>query len=161
MKTPPMFYPQEDGKLTEIPAEHAAVLDLYRDRMPLVHEPQFFGDPIQLYPLVIEEPEPLGTPEPGDLETAARRVCGYLEAKRHGRDPAAPDFERLAVAAVRAYVLDSGVFGGSMAHEDGPRAVERAITRETARAGRRLHKAVDRAVSEETANLVENWWVKS
>ncbi|MFI6468746.1 hypothetical protein ACIBL5_00535 [Streptomyces sp. NPDC050516] len=159
MKTPPMFYPQEDGKLTEIPDEHAKVLDLYRDRMPLVYEPQFTGDPIQLYPLIIEEQEPLGTPEPGQLETAARRVADYLENWRLGKDPVKPDFERLAVAAVRAYVEDMGVFAGSLAHDEGVAAVGKAVSQETARVGRELHRAVDRAVRDATAEIVEGWWV--
>lgn len=160
MKTPPMFYPQEDGKLTEIPAEHAEILELYRDRMPLVREIQEFGDPM-LYDLIDVDPEPWGTPRPGGLELHAARVADYLKAQRHGKDPAKPNFERLAVAAIRAYIEDMGIFAGSLSHDDGARYVERSIKTETARAGRSLHKAVNRAVSDHAKNLVENWWVTS
>lgn len=74
MTTPKMFAPQHDGSMLPIPAEDAAILDLYREAetfvkpehlpvlhrypiMPLVFEPQFFGDPFPLYPLVEEHPE--------------------------------------------------------------------------------------------------------
>jgi hypothetical protein len=160
MKTPPMFYPQEDGKLVEIPEEHAAILELYRDRMPVVWEIQETG-PHYLYALIDVDEEPYGTPQPGALENASRRVAGYLKAKRLGEDPAVPDFERLAVAAIRAYVEEMGVFAGSLSHGDGPKAVEQSIKTETARAGRKLKTAVDSAVRDHATNLVENWWVKA
>lgn len=158
MKTPPMFYPQEDGKLSEIPDEHAEILNLYRDRMPLVYEVVETGAP-QMWALIDVDEEPYGTPQPEALETAARRVAGYLKAKRLGNDPVAPDFARLATAAIRAHVEDAGVFAGSLAHEDGVRAVERAVTGETARIGGKLHKAVDRAVRDSNAEIIEGWWV--
>ncbi|TGB09789.1 hypothetical protein [Streptomyces sp. MZ04] len=160
MMTPPMFYPQEDGKLTEIPAEHAAILDLYRDRMPLVYEIQEFGDPM-MYDLIDVDAEPFDTPEPGELETVAARVARYLKGKRLGKDPVPPDFERLAVAAIRARVEDMGILGGSLAHDEGPLGVERSVKEATAQAGRSLRKAVNRAVSDTAADLVENWWVKA
>lgn len=52
-----MLYPQEDGKLVEIPEEHAAVLALYRERMPVVFEVQEYGQPM-LYPLIDVDAEP-------------------------------------------------------------------------------------------------------
>lgn len=158
MKTPPMFYPQEDGKLTEIPDEHAEILNLYRDRMPLVFEVVETGPPM-MYALIDVDEEPYGTPRPDALETAARRVAGYLKAQRLGADPIKPDFDRLAVAAIRAHVEDAGVFAGSLAHNDGVRAVERAVMGETARVGRKLHKTVDKAVRNATAEIIEGWWV--
>lgn len=160
MMTPPMFFPQEDGKLAEIPPEHAVILDLYRDRMPLVFEVQESGPPM-MYALIDVEAEPYGTPQPGQLETAASRVASYLRAQRLGDDPRVPDFERLALAAIRAYVEDLGVFAGSCSHTDGPKAVERSIKEATARAGRKLSKAVDGAVESVAADLVEKWWVSA
>lgn len=161
MMTPPMFYPQEDGKLAEIPDEHAKILDLYRDRMPLVHEPQFSGDPIGLYPLIVEEQEPQGTPEPSALESAARRVADRLECHRRNGETYSVDVERLAVLAMRAHIEHEGVFAGSLSHDDGPQAVERSIKAETARAGRKLTKAVETAVTAVAADLVEKWWVNA
>ncbi|MDI5964835.1 hypothetical protein [Streptantibioticus silvisoli] len=74
VSTPTMYHPQDDGTLILIPAADAAVLDRYRDGdeptaedwpvvaryypvMPLVYEPQFFGDPFPLYPLIDEVTE--------------------------------------------------------------------------------------------------------
>lgn len=68
MKTPPMFYPQEDGKLVEIPEEHAAILELYRDRMPVVWEIQETG-PHYLYDLIDVDEEPYGAPRAGFSRT--------------------------------------------------------------------------------------------
>ncbi|MFJ5027779.1 hypothetical protein ACIQB5_06720 [Streptomyces sp. NPDC088560] len=153
-----VLYPQEDGKLVEIPDEHAAVLALYRDRMPLVFEVQEWGPPM-LYPLIDVDEEPIGTPRAGALETHARRAADYLKAKRLGGDPIVPDFERLAGAAIRAYVEDMGVLAGSLSHDDGPAAVEQSIKEETARTGRRLRAVVDKAVHETKADLVKNWGV--
>lgn len=160
MTTPPMFYPQEDGKLAEIPDEHAAILDLYRERMPLVFGVLEWGPP-GLHDLILPEQEPLGLPDPSALETAARRVAGYFKAKRLGDNPAKPDFERLAVQAIRAYVEHAGVFAGSLSHDDGVKAVERSVMDETGRAGRQLHQVVDKAVRNSNAEIVEGWWVTS
>ncbi|MEU1908126.1 hypothetical protein [Streptomyces hygroscopicus] len=145
-----MLYPQEDGKLAEIPDEHAAVLALYRDRMPLVFEVQECGPPM-LYPLIDVDEEPYGTPRPGALEYAARRVAGTLKAKRLSEDPAAPDFERLAVAAIRAYVQDMADFAAAVAYGDGAAAEHQAAKAEAARAGRKLTKVVERAVRDAQA----------
>ncbi|MFJ8822397.1 hypothetical protein ACIREE_11505 [Streptomyces sp. NPDC102467] len=160
MTTPPMFYPQEDGKLVEIPEEHAKVLELYRDRMPLVFEVMEWGPP-GMHPLIDVNEEPPGTPRSGGFEDVARSTARYLKAKRLGKNPAVPDFERLAVSAIRAHVEHAGTFAGSVSHDDGMKAVERAVKGETARAGRSLHKAVDKAVTDHTKNLVENWLVTS
>lgn len=140
-----MLYPQEDGKLVEIPDEHAAVLALYRDRMPVVFEVQECGPPM-LYALIDVDEEPYGTPRPGALEYSARSVAGALKARRLGKDPAAPDFERLALAAIRAYVEDMADFAAAVAHGESPAEVSRAARTEAARAGRKLTKAVERAV---------------
>ncbi|MFE9065026.1 hypothetical protein [Streptomyces violaceusniger] len=145
-----MLYPQEDGKLVEIPDEHAAVLALYRDRMPVVFEVQECGLPM-LYPLIDVDEEPYGTPRPGALENAARSVAGYLKAKRLGNDPAAPDFEWLAVAAIRAYVQDMADFAAAVAHGESPAEVSREARTEAARTGRKLTKAVERAVKDAQA----------
>ncbi|MDX3229392.1 hypothetical protein [Streptomyces sp. ME19-01-6] len=146
-----MLYPQEDGKLVEIPDEHAAVLALYRDRMPVVFEVQECGPPM-LYPLIDVDEEPYGTPRPGALEYAARRVAAGLKARRLGEDPAAPDFERLALAAIRAYVQDMADFAAAVAaYGDGPAAEHQAAKTEAARAGRKLTKAVERAVRDAQA----------
>lgn len=160
MKTPPMFYPQEDGKLVEIPEEHAAILELYRDRMPLCFEVQETGQPY-LYALIDVDEEPYGTPLPGRLETQARRTADYLKGQRLGKDPIPPDYERLAVDAIGAFVEHMGVFAGSLSHGDGPAAVEQSIREETAAAGRILRRAVGKAVKTSAAGLVENWWVKA
>lgn len=160
MRTPPMFFPQEDGKLVEIPAEHAAVLELYRDRMPLVHEPQYSGDPF-LYPLIDVDEEPAGASTPTELEDLAFVTARALQKGRHGQNVPAPDLERLAVAAIGAYVEDLAVFAGSCSHDDGPKAVSRSIREATARAGRKLSKAVDGAVGSVAADLVEKWWVSA
>jgi len=152
-----MLYPQEDGKLVEIPEEHARILALYRDRMPVVFEVQEFGPPM-FYPLIDVDAEPCGTPLPGTLERQALQAAAYLKGKRLGSDPVPPDFERLAVAAIRAFVEHMGVFAGSLSHDDGPAAVERSIREETAAAGRVLRKAVERAVKDSAAGLAEKWF---
>lgn len=149
-----MLYPQEDGKLVEIPDEHAAVLALYRDRMPLVFEVQEWGPPM-LYPLIDVDEEPYGTPQPGALETSVRRVAGYLKAKRLGGDPITPDFEKLAVAAIRACVADMADFAAAVAYGEPVAAVQRAAKQEAARAGRKLTKAVERAVQDAVADSVK------
>lgn len=68
---PAMYARTPDGSLVRIPETDALVLDRYREAdvvvqpedahvferypvMPLVYEPQFFGDPFPLYPLVDE-----------------------------------------------------------------------------------------------------------
>jgi hypothetical protein len=140
-----MLYPQEDGKLTEIPAEHAAVLALYRDRMPVVFEVQEFGPPM-FYPLIDVDAEPYGTPQPDALERAARRTAATLKARRLGEDPPAADLERLALAAVQAYVEDMAGFAAEVAHGESAAAVSRAARTEARRAGRRVAKAVEDAV---------------
>ncbi|MDF2712323.1 MAG: hypothetical protein K0R62_7975 [Nonomuraea muscovyensis] len=140
-----MLYPQEDGKLTEIPAEHAAVLALYRDRMPVVFEVQEFGPPM-FYPLIDVDAEPYGTPQPDALENAAARTAAVLKRRRLGEDPPAPDLERLAVAAVRAYVRDMADFGAAIAHGEPETVVSRASRMEAEQAGRRLARAVEDAV---------------
>ncbi|MEV7032718.1 hypothetical protein AB0N99_21195 [Streptomyces sp. NPDC093272] len=147
MKTPEMFYPQEDGKLVEIPAEHAAILELYRDRMPVVWEIQETG-PHYLYPLIDVDAEPVGTPEPSRLENATRRAADYLKAQRLGKDPIPPDFEQLAAHAIYAHVTRMAEFGAAVAFGDGPAAEERSARAEAAGAGRVLTKTVERAVRE-------------
>jgi hypothetical protein len=94
MSTPAMYEPAEDGTLSRIPEQDAAVLDRYRDGgepkpedmsvferypvMPLVYEPQFSGDPFPLYPLVEEQDEDgryACYPMPGTVvESSAGRV---------------------------------------------------------------------------------------
>ncbi|MFI7681429.1 hypothetical protein ACIBWG_02020 [Streptomyces griseoaurantiacus] len=160
MKTPPMFYPQEDGKLVEIPAEHAAVLGLYRDRMPLVHEPQYTGDPL-LYPLIDVDEDPDGTSEPTELEDLAFVVARTLQRKRRGGAVIPPDLERLSVLAIRAHIEDMGVFAGSCSHSEGPAAVAQGIANETANTGRKLKRVIDRAVRETAAGLIKTWWVSA
>ena len=140
-----MLYPQEDGTLVEIPDEHAAVLALYRDRMPVVFEVQEWGPPM-LYPLIDVDAEPYGTPQPGALERAAAGVARDLKRRRVDSEPCTPDYERLAYAAIRACITDMAELAAAVAHEDGPEAVERAAKDEAARMGRHLTKAVERAV---------------
>ncbi|MEV4043113.1 hypothetical protein [Streptomyces sp. NPDC049744] len=140
-----MLYPQEDGTLVEIPEAHAAVLALYRDRMPVVFEVQEFGPPM-FYPLIDVDAEPYGSPQPGPLENAAARTASVLKRRRLGEDPPAPDLERLAVAAVRAYVTDMADFGAAIAHGESEAAVSRTAKAEAQRAGRRVAKAVEDAV---------------
>jgi hypothetical protein len=152
-----MFMPQEDGKLVEIPEEHAAVLELYRDRMPVVWEIQETG-PHYLYALIDVDEEPYGTPQPGALENAARRVAATLKEQRLGKDPAPADFERLALAAIRAHVADMADFGAGCAYGDGQAAELGEAKAAATRAGRQLTKAVDKAVRDavaETAKAVK------
>ena len=154
MKTPQVLYPQEDGKLVEIPEEHAEILALYRDRMPVVYEVQEFGPPM-LYPLIDVDEEPYGTPRPGALEYAARRTAGALKRRRLGEDAPTPDLERLALAAIRAYVADMADFAAAVAYGDGPAAEQRAAKTEAARTGRKLIKAVEDAVQGAAATAKE------
>ncbi|MFI9174865.1 hypothetical protein [Streptomyces lincolnensis] len=154
MKTPPMFMPQEDGKLVEIPEEHAAILELYRDRMPLCYEVQETGQPY-LYALIDVDEEPYGTPQPGVLEYAARRVAANMKARRLGKDPAPADFERLAHAAIRAHVADMADFAAAVAHGETPARIRRSVEQETRRVGRELSKTVERAVREAADETVK------
>ncbi|MFE7648659.1 hypothetical protein [Streptomyces phaeoluteigriseus] len=140
-----MLYPQEDGKLVEIPEERAAVLALYRDRMPVVFEVQECGPPM-FYPLIDVDAEPYGTPQPGALECAARRTAAVLKRRRLGEDPPAPDLERLALAAVHAYVTDMAEFAAAVSHGEPEAVVSRAAQSEAQRAGQRVAKAVEQAV---------------
>ncbi|MFE6530027.1 hypothetical protein ACFVMA_13920 [Streptomyces rochei] len=142
-----MLYPQEDGKLVEIPEEHAAVLALYRDRMPLVFEVQEYGPPM-FYPLIDVDEEPYGAPRPGELETEARRVAAYLKGQRLGDGPPPPDFRRLANAAIRAHVADIASFTAGCAHDEPPARVRRYVEQETRRVGKQLSRTVEAAVRE-------------
>jgi hypothetical protein len=144
------MYTRKGDDLVEIPADHEKVLAQYRDSMPVVFEVQECGPPM-LYPLIDVDEEPYGTPRPGALEYAARQVAGALKAKRLGNDPGAPDFERLALAAIRAYVQDMADFAAAVAYGDGPAAEHQAAKTEATRAGRKLTKAVDRAVRDAQA----------
>ncbi|MFF9861098.1 hypothetical protein [Streptomyces tendae] len=154
MKTPPMFMPQEDGKLVEIPEEHAAVLELYRERMPVVWEIQETG-PHYFYDLIDVDAEPYGTPRPGALESVARRTAAVLKKRRLGEDPPAPDLERLALEAVRAYVTDMADFAAAVAHGESPAAVSRAAQAEARRAGARVAKTVEDAVRDTATAAVK------
>lgn len=142
-----MYYPQEDGKLAEIPEEHAAILELYRDRMPLVFEVQEWGQPM-LYPLIDVDEEPYGTPRPEALEYSARSVAGALKRRRLGEDVPAPDLERLALAAIQACIADMANFAAAVAHGEPSSVVARAAKTEAARVGRKLTKAVEKVVQD-------------
>ncbi|MFJ7242382.1 hypothetical protein ACIQWB_35385 [Streptomyces olivaceus] len=146
-----MLYPQEDGKLVEIPEEHAAVLALYRDRMPVVFEVQEFGPPM-FYPLIDVDAEPYGTEQPGALENAAARTAAVLKRRRLGEDPPAPDLERLAVAAVRAHVADMADFGAGCAFGEGQAAELREARSAATRAGQSLRKVIERSVRDAVAD---------
>lgn len=154
MKTPPMFMPQEDGKLAEIPAEHAAILELYRDRMPVCFEVQESGAPM-LFALIDVDEEPYGTPRPGVLENAALSVARDLKRRRLGEEDApAPNLERLAHAAVSAYVADMADFAAAVSYGETPARIRRAVEQDTRRIGRELTKTVDRAVRDAVAETV-------
>lgn len=146
MKTPPMFYPQEDGKLVEIPEEHAAVLALYRDRMPVVYEVQETGQPM-LYALIDVDEEPYGTPRPGTLETAARSVARALKAQRLGNELTPVDYRVLAHAAIRAHVADIAEFTAACAYDEPTARRQRYAGQEARRIGRQLTKTVEAAVN--------------
>lgn len=146
MQTPPMFYPQEDGKLVEIPEEHAAILELYRDRMPLCYEVQETGQPY-LYALIDVDEEPYGTPLPSQLETAARRVARELRARRLGDDTVPVDYRALAHAAIRAHVADMAEFVAACSHDEPVARRERYAAQEARRTGRELAKTVESAVA--------------
>lgn len=154
MKTPPMFYPQEDGKLVEIPAEHAKILDLYRDRMPVVWEIQERG-PHYLYDLIDVDAEPYGTPRPGALENVALSVARTLKAQRLGEDPAPADFEKLAHAAIRVYVADMADFGAGCVYGEGQAVELREAKSAATRAASRLTKTVEGAVRDAVAETTK------
>jgi len=141
-----MLYPQEDGKLVEIPEEHAKVLALYRDRMPVVFEVQEFGPPM-FYPLIDVDEEPCGTPLPGALETAALRVARALKAQRLGNEVAV-DYRVLAHAAIRAHVADMAEFVAACAYDEPQGRRERYAGQEARRVGRELSKTVEGAVKD-------------
>jgi len=145
VKTPPMFMPQEDGKLAEIPAEHAAILELYRDRMPVVFEVQESGPPM-LFALIDVDEEPYGTPRAGVLENAALAVARDLKRRRLGEDLVSVDFGRLAHAAIRAHVADMADFGAGCAYGDGQAVEVREAKAAATRAARQLTKAIEGAV---------------
>ncbi|WP_405580657.1 hypothetical protein [Streptomyces sp. NBC_01092] len=149
MKTPPMFYPQEDGKLVEIPEEHAAILELYRDRMPVCYEVQETGQPL-LYALIDVDEEPYGTPQPGTLETAALRVARALKAQRLGNDLVPVDYRVLAHAAIRAHVADIAEFTAACAYDEPEARRQRYAGQEARRIGRQLTKTVESAVNAAT-----------
>lgn len=149
-----MFYPQEDGKLVEIPEEHAAVLALYRERMPVVFEVQEYGQPM-LYPLIDVDAEPPCSPLPSDLEYAAVTVARDLRRRRIGLDAQMPNFERLAYAALRAYVKDIAEFAAVMSDDETSASSRRAIATDTARVGRNLTKAIERAVRDAVAGTLK------
>ncbi|MCX4664713.1 hypothetical protein [Streptomyces uncialis] len=121
--------------LERVPVEHARVLALYRDGMPLVYEPQFSGDE-GLYPLVDTDTEPCGTAA-GALEVLARSAAGRLRAARLGGDAAAPDLEGLARASVRGLLDDLYQFAAAVHHGDSDRG----------------HGAAGRAVADAAAAL--------
>lgn len=146
MKTPPMFYPQEDGKLVEIPEEHAAILELYRDRMPVCYEVQETGQPM-LYALIDVDEEPYGTPQPGTLETAALRVARALKAQRLGNDLVPVDYRVLAHAAIRAHVADIAEFTAACAYDEPEARRQRYAGQEARRIGRQLAKTVEASVN--------------
>lgn len=141
-----MLYPQEDGKLVEIPEEHAAVLALYRDRMPVVFEVQEFGPPM-FYPLIDVDEEPYGSPQPGTLETAALRVARALKARRLGDDTVPVDFRVLAHASISAHVADIAEFTAACAYDEPEAHRERYAGQEARRIGRQLSKTVETAVN--------------
>lgn len=145
MKTPPMFYPQEDGKLVEIPEEHAAILELYRDRMPVCYEVQETGQPM-LYALIDVDEEPYGTPRPGGLENAALSVARNLKRRRLGEDLVPVDYRVLAHAAIRAHVADMAEFTAACAYDEPQGRRERYAGQEARRIGRQLTKTVEAAV---------------
>jgi hypothetical protein len=146
VKTPPMFYPQEDGKLVEIPEEHAKVLELYRDRMPLCFEVQETGQPY-LYALIDVDEEPCGSPLPSQLETAALRVARALRARRLGDDMVAVDYRDVAQGAIRAHVADMAEFAAACTYDEPMARRERYATQEARRIGRQLTKVVESAVA--------------
>jgi len=149
-----MLYPQEDGKLAEIPEEHAAVLALYRDRMPVVFEVQECGPPM-FYPLIDVDEEPYGSPPPGTLETAALRVARALKAIRLGDDTVPVDFRVLAHAAISAHVADIAEFTAACAYDEPEARRQRYAAQEARRIGRQLSKTVEQAVSAAVAKPVK------
>ncbi|MFB6567357.1 hypothetical protein [Streptomyces noursei] len=146
------MYTVADGALTPIPDDHEKVLAQYRDSMPLVYEPQYCGDPY-LYPLIDVDEEPYGTPQPGELERAARQVAHRLKAQRLDQNPQTPDYGRLAGAALRAHIADMADFAAAVANDDGPKAIERAVVEETTRASRKLKRAIEKAVRDAVASF--------
>ena len=145
--TPPMFMPQEDGKLAEIPAEHAAILELYRDRMPVVFEVQESGAPM-LFALIDVDEEPYGTPRAGVLENAALSVARDLKRRRLGEDLVPVDYEKLAHAAIRAHVSDMAEFAASCSYDEPAARRQRYAGQAARRVGAALSKTVERAVRE-------------
>lgn len=138
--TAEMYYPQEDGKLAEIPDEHARILALYRDRMPVVFEVQECGPPM-LYPLIDED-----AGMPGHLEERARRTANVLRAERTGTPTTdVADYEKLAVLAVRANLRTHYDFAASWAIHNG--------TTDETKIRRQADKALQRAADDLTTEL--------
>lgn len=144
-----MFYTPEGGEQIVVPEEHEKVLAQYRDSMPLVWEPQYAGDP-HVYPLIDEEAEPFDAPEPGELERAAELMAWKLRHLRLGKEPAEPpDFERLVLAAARAFVDDYYDFASGVEFEEDkdPEVIHKAAASHTRREARRIIRAIEKAVS--------------
>ncbi|MFE7108382.1 hypothetical protein ACFU98_47910 [Streptomyces sp. NPDC057575] len=111
-----MYTRSEDG-FAPIPAEHEAVLDMYREQLHtmVVWEPQYIG----AYPFnaLVDDADPYGSPLPSQLEHLAAQTANRLKRARRGEDDFGPDFEGLALAAVRALLAHEYAFTGSL-HED-------------------------------------------
>lgn len=63
--------------------------------------------------------------------------------------------ERLAHAAVRAYVADMADFAAAVAHGETSARIRRSVEQETRRVGRALTKTVERAVRDAADETVK------
>lgn len=66
-----------------------------------------------------------------------------------------PNFERLAYAALRAYVKDIAEFAAVMSDDETSAGSRRTIATDTARVGRNLTKAIERAVRDAVAGTLK------
>ncbi len=145
---PEMYMRNEDGTLRPIPAEDAAVLERYRDSMPLVWEIQECGAP-WLYALIDVDEDPEDVEPAGHLERSAASVYRQLQAERRDPSKSGPHVIRLIEEAV-AYHLEGEYVDAVEMRRNGPvsgpstwPAAEKATRKALRRLVRELEKVVD------------------
>jgi hypothetical protein len=101
------MYIRKGADLLPVPEDHEKILDQYRDSMPLVWEPQYFGDPYPFYPLIEEPAEDEGAPAASKLEAVLTEAARRLKNRRvenHGDYYV--DYEALMRAVVEAVIRE-------------------------------------------------------
>lgn len=151
---PEMYMRNEDGSLRPIPAEDAAVLERYRDSMPLVWECLEWG-PMMLQPLIDEDDDPEGVEPAGRLETTARMVYRMLQRERRGQPTGPVRVERLIRDAVEHHLAEEYVFEVE-SRRNGPvsapatwQAAEKVTRKALRRLVRELGKVADLTIDDQ------------